>query len=76
MATVNLLYGRKHQRGVNWITAVARNPVLFDGLVHSLTDPDLQALCEDLAREEQKHHDTLRTMRVSVDMEIEDRPAL
>ena len=41
-----------------------------------LTDPDLQALCEDLAREEQKHHDTLRTMRVSVDMEIEDRPAL
>ena len=23
MATVNLMYGRKHQRGVNWITAVA-----------------------------------------------------
>jgi fatty-acid desaturase len=23
MATVNLLYGRKHQRGVNWITAIA-----------------------------------------------------
>ncbi len=41
-----------------------------------LTDPDLQALCEDLALEEQKHHDTLRTLRVSVDTEIEDRPAL
>ena len=23
MATVNLLYGRKHQKGVNWITAIA-----------------------------------------------------
>src|SRR6185369_14555784 len=23
MATVNLMYGRKHQRGVNWITVIA-----------------------------------------------------
>lgn len=48
----------------------------YRALGKGLTDPDLQALCEMLAKEEQKHHDTLSVLRVSVDTEFEDRPAL
>lgn len=54
----------------------ARARDAYRALGAQLTDPDLQALCKDLAREEQKHHDILCTMRVSVDTAIEDRPAL
>ncbi len=42
----------------------------------SLTDVGLQAVCEDLAQQEQQHHDMLSALRVDVDTPIDERPAL
>ncbi len=37
---------------------------------------DTRSLCENLAAEEQKHHDMLSNLRVSMDTPIDERPAL
>ena len=38
--------------------------------------PELRKLCEDLAQEEQRHHDLLYEARSGVDMPLDERPAL
>ncbi len=48
----------------------------YNDLGARLTDIGLKAVCDDLAREEQKHFDLLSDLRKSVDTPIDERPAL
>jgi rubrerythrin len=48
----------------------------YNDLGSRLTDIGLKAVCDDLAREEQKHFDLLSDLRKSVDTPIDERPAL
>ena len=43
MATVNLMYGRKHQSGVNWITVIAMS-AFHVGAVAALFNIDYGAM--------------------------------
>jgi rubrerythrin len=45
-------------------------------LAEKLSSEDLTALCQELADEEQKHHDSLMEARSGVDTPIDERPAL
>jgi rubrerythrin len=59
--------------------AIAREAEARDNykdLGSRLTDVGLKAVCDDLAREEQKHFDLLSDLRKSVDTPIDERPAL
>jgi len=48
----------------------------YQELAQGLTDPQHRALLKDLAAEEQQHFDMLSKERLSVDMPIDERPAL
>ena len=47
MATANLMYGRKHQKGVNWITAIAMT-AFHVGAVAALFFIDYGAMLDGL----------------------------
>jgi len=45
-------------------------------LASQVNREEQRALCEDLATEEQKHHDLLSNLRISMDTPLDERPAL
>lgn len=45
-------------------------------LAAHVATPELRKICEDLAAEEQQHHDLLSEARSGVDMPLDERPAL
>jgi rubrerythrin len=48
----------------------------YRDLKERLEDERLRQVCEELAEEEQRHHDMLTALRINVDTPIDERPAL
>lgn len=48
----------------------------YHQLANQVSSEEQRALCDDLAAEEQKHHDMLSNLRVSMDTPLDERPAL
>ena len=48
----------------------------YHSLKKQVEDDRLSQVCEELAEEEQRHHDMLANLRVSMDTPIDERPAL
>ena len=48
----------------------------YRGLREQVDSDELREVCDELAAEEQKHHDLLASLRTNVDTPIDERPAL
>ena len=48
----------------------------YRNLKQQVADDSMRQVCEELAEEEQRHHDLLATLRINVDTPIDERPAL
>ena len=48
----------------------------YRNLKQQVADDSMRQVCEELAEEEQRHHDLLANLRINVDTPIDERPAL
>ena len=48
----------------------------YHDLKNQVEDKSLRQVCEELAEEEQRHHNMLTSLRINVDTPIDERPAL